>query len=245
MSSSRALTATAASTRSAQSPQALRRQVPKAYVPGANPRKSAKVLDSGARSEHRLELWGNLDKSQACWRRCGVRGVRNSGLGLVPDAAGYSPALNGLTEIHDAAVAGRPGYNFVLSFKSQHVTGSAAHKIVKEITDLGSWCDVQRTVAAVILDTPILSAGEIAEFRAHGRQQSVAVLTADELKAGALTGELIRVAKERRRLYGRTSERGKYFPTKAQLAHEMAYVNRQQIRRQVAKALGQSTYRVF
>ena len=184
---------------SARGLQAKRQQAPKAYKPDATFRKERKVLDAGARVEVKLERLINSGRKGktpvVCWRRPGVKAPRLSGVTYIPDAAGYVPELVGLVDEKIAEVEGRPTYNVLFEFKSQHTTGSAEKKISTAIKDLAHHCDVAKTVGAVILDTPILTDQQIIAFKVEGRQHSVVVLTAKEVAADMLIPELVRVAK--------------------------------------------------
>jgi len=154
---------------------------------------------------------------------------------MIPDAAGclLELAEKGLVQEHLPQVAGRNPYNFLLSYKGQRSSGTAKQKIDKEIMDLGHWCDVDRVVAAVILDMPGLTESELAHLYGLGERHAVAVLTKEEVRAGLLPGALVAVAQRRRRLYNRIGPRGGYRPTKRFDRVEQGYVERCAARRDI------------
>lgn len=193
-----------------------RQQAPTAYTPGATNRREAKVLDSGARTEQRVIA--NLASRKHgfdVWRRPGIRVRRTAGEDYMPDAAGYLPELAGIvSECSPDVLDPRPDYNFIIEVKGQSASGSAKHKIETAINDLAHVSDVLGVPAAMILQAPALSEQRIRALKAEGRLHSVVVLTEDEITHAGLTGELQRVAKERRRLMRRLGPAGGYTPTK-------------------------------
>lgn len=234
MTSRRAPMTSAATRRSALSPQALRRQAPQAFVPGPKPRKEQKPGDAGAKSEHQTVRLVNKDKHQAAWRRPGVRGQRNTGDGFILDSAGYMPDLEPYVAAATPTMGkNRPTYNYVMSIKSQHTPGSAKQKIPTEVEDLAGLCDVLRIVGVVVLDTTVLTPAEIAAHKKRGADHLVAVLTRDEIKARptVVRDELVRIAKARLRLARRIGPRGGITLSKTPTNAEMAYKLRTGVRR--------------
>lgn len=223
--------------RSALNARALKRQAPPAYKPDGEKRKERKVLDAGAAVEVRLEKLLNSPKVQVvAWRRPGIKAERLSGVTYFPDAGGYVPELERIVETHAAQVKGRPPYNVVFEFKGQFTTGSAEKKIGQAIEDLAHHCDVVKTVGALILDTPVLTDQQVIAFKTQGQLHSVVVMTAAEVRAGLLIPELVRVAKERRRLARRIGPKGGYTPTKYPSRCERALAFRVMQRTSVAAA---------
>jgi hypothetical protein len=237
--------AIAKSKRSAQSLKAERREFYKrykAYEPGPIPRKAAKVLDSGARAEVKIDRGINAagrHSGMISWRGPGVKGTRLAGGGMRPDGAGYLDALKGLIADQEPDVKRRLVYNFLVSCKSQHSAGSALQKILQEIRDLGHHCDMTGVVACVILDVAphLLNPRQLAEYKAYGARHAVAVLTLKEVTEGELPDALVTVALQRKQLRNRTTPRGKYVPTKANQVHEQGLSERIRDRRNIQRSV--------
>lgn len=216
----------------------VRSQVPRAYTPGPTPRRNAKVLDAGARIEAKLERLINSSKvGVLCWRLPGVRISRISGVTYIPDAGARVPELEGLVRSQEPQIKGRPSYNVLVEFKSQTTTGSAEKKISAAVEDMAHACDELGVVGAVILYTPVLTPLQIETYKRLGRLHSVVVLEDTELAEGNLVEQLVRVARERRRLARRVGPRGGYRPTKRPSLCEQGLAYRMTVRRTNNKTL--------
>lgn len=213
-----------------------RRRVPPAYKPEGR-RKERKVLDAGALAEDRVDRLLSRVPGVIAWRLPGIRWQRLSGVNYIPDMAAYVAALKGLVAEQTPEIPGRVAYNVVIEVKAQHTTGSAEKKISAAITDLAYMSDDRQIVAALVLDTPALTDRQIIAFKAEGAEQAVVVLTAAEVRTGALVPALVACAVRRRRLARRVTARGRYTPLKRPDQVEQAFANRLKRRRTMQRSL--------
>lgn len=162
--------------------------------------------------------------SVVAWRRAGIHSTRRvTGDGYVPDAGGYLPTLVGLSAELVPDVPGRPMANFMVSVKSQKVSGSAKQKIATEISDTALVSDMTGTVMAIVITGAAITSGDMAVFKRQGQRDMVAVLHEDDVKAGLLEAALIRVARQRRHFARKLGPRGGLSADQCRTERDHAY----------------------
>lgn len=184
-------------------------------MPGPVPRKAAKAQDSGLLSEAVVEkILVSRRVHIDAWRLPGIRTPRLTEVNYVPDGAAYIPDLDGLVPECIPEVKERPLYNTIIEVKSQKTPGSAQYKMGSAIEDLAAASDRNGAVGVMLLDVPALNENHVRQYKALGRLHSVVVLEASELTHDLFVSEVVRVAKERRRLMRRIGPKGGYTPSK-------------------------------